>query len=128
MGLTTQDVEAALDGADLVPAVQAGVTEAKQLLAELLDVGVPALIGRDDHCTKGCSPKLYVLVREGDLPRVAAFMQARQRAMLESAGVDVASLKLGIEAGEDENPPCPACGSTGALVEGACPECGLQLG
>ena len=29
--------------------------------------------------------------------------------------------------GAGEEPPCPACGATAALVGGACPECGLQL-
>jgi hypothetical protein len=26
-----------------------------------------------------------------------------------------------------EHPPCPACGTAAALVEGACSDCGLQL-
>lgn len=29
--------------------------------------------------------------------------------------------------GPGEEPPCPACGSTGALADGACLDCGLQL-
>jgi len=28
---------------------------------------------------------------------------------------------------DSDEPPCPACGSTGGLEEGACVECGLQL-
>jgi predicted amidophosphoribosyltransferase len=31
------------------------------------------------------------------------------------------------EAPEDEEPPCPACGAQAPLVDGACPDCGLQL-
>jgi hypothetical protein len=26
-----------------------------------------------------------------------------------------------------EHPPCPACGTAAALVQGACSDCGLQL-
>jgi hypothetical protein len=26
-----------------------------------------------------------------------------------------------------EHPPCPACGTAAALVDGACSDCGLQL-
>jgi len=46
---------------------------------------------------------------------------------LEREGVDPADVRIGIEAGEGEEPPCPACGTTAALVAGACSECGLQL-
>ena len=37
-------------------------------------------------------------------------------------------MRLGIEAGEGEEPPCPACGTAAAPVDGACGECGLQCG
>jgi hypothetical protein len=30
-------------------------------------------------------------------------------------------------ASDAEYPPCPACGTAAALVEGACSDCGLQL-
>jgi hypothetical protein len=34
----------------------------------------------------------------------------------------------GAAASDDaEHPPCPACGTAAALVEGACSDCGLQL-
>ena len=49
------------------------------------------------------------------------------KAHLEREGVDPADLRLGIEAGEGEEPPCPACGTAAAPVDGACGECGLQL-
>jgi hypothetical protein len=29
---------------------------------------------------------------------------------------------------DGEHPPCPACGTAAALVEGACSDCGLFLG
>ena len=30
-------------------------------------------------------------------------------------------------ADDAEHPPCPACGTAAALVDGACSDCGLQL-
>jgi hypothetical protein len=128
MGLSAGEAAAALEGAELVPALQAGLTEAKTIIDELLAVGVPAILGRDNHCTKGCAPKLFVLVKSEDVPRLAELVHARHREALVKVGVDPASIAIGIEADGDENPPCPACGSTGDLIEGACPECGLQLG
>lgn len=32
-----------------------------------------------------------------------------------------------VEVGEDEDLPCPACGTAAPLVEGACSDCGLVL-
>ncbi|MCX5742256.1 MAG: hypothetical protein NT062_07150 [Proteobacteria bacterium] len=29
---------------------------------------------------------------------------------------------------EGDEPPCPACGTAAPLVDGACSDCGLQLG
>ena len=31
------------------------------------------------------------------------------------------------EVGEDDEPPCPACGTAAPLIDGACSDCGLQL-
>lgn len=28
---------------------------------------------------------------------------------------------------DGEHPPCPACGTAAALIDGACSDCGLQL-
>ena len=32
-----------------------------------------------------------------------------------------------VEVGEDDELPCPACGTAAPLVEGACSDCGLML-
>lgn len=47
--------------------------------------------------------------------------------LLAREGVSPEAPAVGIEAGEGEEPPCPACGTAAPLVEGACSECGLQL-
>lgn len=46
--------------------------------------------------------------------------------MLEREGTG-APVGLGVEASEEDEPPCPACGTSAPLVEGACSDCGLQL-
>ena len=47
------------------------------------------------------------------------------RADLEREGVAPVA-PIGVEI-EGEHPPCPACGTAAALVDGACSDCGLQL-
>ncbi len=125
--LSPEDANRLLEGQELLPVVQAALAEAKQILGACLAGGVPALLGRDDHCTKGCSPKVLVLTRPEDAARVQAILRARWTELLgtvEEGDVRPAGVGREIEGGE---PPCPACGTQAALVEGACPECGLQL-
>ena len=131
--LSQRDAEQALEGVEVVPVANAGVGEAKEIQAACLAAGVPALLGRDDHCVKGCAPKLFVLAREEDLGRIAEVMQQRWRNTAIKDGVAERLAGRAPAAPVDENdpdsePPCPACGHAAALVEGACAECGLQLG
>jgi hypothetical protein len=127
--LSVREAETALEGAEIVPVHQAGIAEAKELQSACLAAGVPVLLGRDDHCTKGCSPKLLLLARAEDVARVAKVYRDRFHGMvLNDGSADPMQMGIGVEhAGEDE-PPCPACGSSDPLVEGACAGCGLQLG
>jgi hypothetical protein len=46
--------------------------------------------------------------------------------MLATVGARQAAA-LGVEAPDDGEPPCPACGARAARIDGACAECGLQL-
>lgn len=49
------------------------------------------------------------------------------RADLEREGLAPVA-PIGVEVtGEDEHPPCPACGTAAPLVDGTCSDCGLQL-
>lgn len=50
-------------------------------------------------------------MQEQDVPRVTALM-----------GYFVTEAVA-----DDEEPPCPACGTAAPLVDGACSDCGLQL-
>jgi hypothetical protein len=104
--------------ADLVPFIEAPLAYAKEILADCLSSEIPAMLGRDDHCRSGCAPRVQVLIRAEDAPRVAALMQARWNELAARDGAPPVSL-----AGDE----CPACGATEPLRDGACPSCGLQL-
>lgn len=65
-------------------------------------------------------------MREEDLVGVGSLVRSEWQEVLDREGVEPAA-RMGIEAAEGEEPPCPACGTAAPLVEGACSECGLQL-
>jgi hypothetical protein len=48
------------------------------------------------------------------------------RAQLEREGLAPVDAAAATTADDDE-PPCPACGTAAPLVDGACSDCGLQL-
>lgn len=126
--LTDAEARRLLDDAEVVPALQLGLAEAKEVQAACLASGVPAVLGKDDYCTKGCSPKVLVLIRADDVDAVRAIVTHKWRALVESVGETGARyVGVGIEVAEDAEPPCPACGHQGPLADGACAECGLTL-
>lgn len=65
-------------------------------------------------------------MREEDLPKFAALLRREWAEVLDREGVQPAA-RMGVEVAEDEEPPCPACGTAAPLALGACSECGLQL-
>ena len=113
--------------AEVVPCVSAGIAEAKEVLDACLQSGIPAVLDRQDDCTghgHSCAARFDLCVRPDDLPKVMDLMHARWQALLDQEGTlpdRTATLA------DDENPPCPACGTAAPLVAGACKECGLQL-
>lgn len=126
--LTDADARRLLDDAEVVPALQLALAEAKEIQAACLAGGVPAILGKDDHCTKGCSPKVLLLIRPEDTDAVRTILSRKWQALLDTVDADARAVGVGIEVGEDAEPPCPACGHQGALDDGACTECGLHLG
>jgi hypothetical protein len=124
----TEDAKASLADADLVPCLQAAFNEAKEVRDACLAAEIPVLLDRGDCCGKGgcgCAPKLQLLARAEDLPRVRDLLHDRWRELALREGTvdeDAPSVPtLG------EEPPCPACGTAAPLVSGACVDCGLQL-
>jgi hypothetical protein len=126
MAMNQDEAMRALDDAEVVPCLTAPIGEAKELLAACLEDDIPALLDRGDCCdTGGCAPKVELLVRPDDVPRVAALLRTRWHGMLEREGT-VESWGAGAD--PEAEPPCPACGHVGPLDAGACGGCGLQLG
>jgi hypothetical protein len=90
------------------------------------------LLDRGSCCGQGgcgCAPKLELLARSEDLPRVSRLLDDRWRALALREGTI-----------DDDHPAvappppsnadavtCPACGTAAPLVSGACADCGLQL-
>jgi hypothetical protein len=124
-----EEAEEVLAEAELVPCVQAPLADAKELRDACLAAEIPVLLDRGDCCGKGgcgCAPKLALLAREADVPRIAHLLHERWRALAlreGTVGEDHPSV-LRSDAGELS---CPACGTAAPRVEGACAECGLQL-
>ena len=78
----------------------------------------------------GCAPKLDLLARAPDAPRIAHLLQERWRALALQEGTaddDHPALAATTAPEEAAEPPCPACGTAAPLVDNACSDCGLQL-
>jgi hypothetical protein len=128
--LTVQEAEALLCDAPLEPCVEGGLLEMKELVNACLDAGIPAIVGADACESGSCAPKARLVVRAEDLERTRILLRERWLASVESLGVGFASPAVQDPErgapGEDEL-KCPACGTAGPLVDGACSDCGLQL-
>jgi hypothetical protein len=123
-----EDAEEALAEAELVPCLSAAFLEAKELRDACLTADIPVVLDRGECCGKGgcgCAPKLQLLAREEDVPRVAQLVHERWRALaLREGTIDTDHTAVRSDAADA---PCPACGTAAARVGGACAECGLQL-
>ncbi|MDZ4696270.1 MAG: hypothetical protein SGI86_14080 [Deltaproteobacteria bacterium] len=139
--LSTAEADRLLADADVVPCMQLAMADAKQLRDRCLAAGFPVALGRDDHCTTGCSPKVLLLARPDDLPRLGQLLRDAWLDMLRAEGQSDEQAIAFFEAamrGEtpdseaapssDAEPPCPACGHVGPLADGCCSDCGLTLG
>jgi hypothetical protein len=125
-----EDAELALADAELVPCLQAPLTDAKELRSACLDADIPVLLDRASCCGKGgcgCAPKLELLARQEDVPRIARLLDDRWRELALREGTVDDDHPAVAAPTEGDAAPCPACGTAGPLVEGACADCGLQL-
>ena len=123
-------MENALADAELVPCLQAALADAKELRAACLEADIPVLLDRAACCGKGgcgCAPKIELLARQEDVPRVARLVDERWRELARREGT-VAATHPSVAASADADAvACPACGTVGPLIAGACSDCGLQL-
>jgi hypothetical protein len=124
----TEDAKASLADAELVPCLQAAFNEAKEVRDACLAAEIPVLLDRGDCCGQGgcgCAPKLQLLARAEDLPRVRDLLHDRWRELAVREGTVDEDAPAVPTLGDE--PPCPACGTAAPLVGGACVDCGLQL-
>ena len=129
--MNLDDAEVALADAELTACVQAPLLEAKQLRDACLASDIPVLLDRGACCGQGgsgcgCAPKMQLLARAEDVPRVGRLLDQRWRDLaLREGTITPDHPAVGHSASED--PPCPACGTAAPLVNGSCSDCGLQL-
>jgi hypothetical protein len=126
--VNVEEAEEALESGELVACLQAPLSDIKEIREACLAAEIPVLLDRDACCGQGgcgCAPKLKLLSRPEDAPRIAQLLHERWRAMaLQEGTVDDDHPSVAV-AGEE--PPCPACGTAAPLTGGACVDCGLQL-
>ena len=129
MAMDIESAEGALADVELVACLQASLPEAKQLRDACLAAEIPVLLDRGDCCGKGgcgCAPKMQLLAREEDLPRVTHLVHERWRELALREGT-VRPDHPAVAVTDGGEAPCPACGTAAPLVGGACTDCGLQL-
>jgi hypothetical protein len=124
------EVEVLLADAETVACLQAPLLEAKELREACLAADIPVLLERGACCGSsgcGCAPKIALHARAEDVARVARLVQDRWREMALREGT-VTEGHAAVAVPETSEPACPACGTAAPLVDGACTDCGLQLG
>jgi len=117
-----------------VAAFKASLVDSKRLMESCLAADIPARISSDPSCGS-CGPQVTLEILPEDVPRLHALLQASWHdsiaregvAPVAPVGASDASATASATAAEHDEPPCPACGATAALVDGACPDCGLAL-
>jgi hypothetical protein len=125
--MDVRDAQSVLEDVEVIPVMEAALADAKEIQRACLASDIPVLLGRDEHCKKGCTPKVQLLAREEDVPRMANLLRERWVDLARREGT------LGdtpaVAAADGEHLPCPACGHAGELdEEGACADCGIVLG
>jgi hypothetical protein len=126
------DAERALADAELVLCLQGSLGDAKEVRDVCLEADIPVLLDRGSCCGQGgcaCPPKIDLLARSEDVPRVAQLLAERWRALaLREGTIDAGHTAVAAPTPADADAiPCPACGTVGPLSAGACSDCGLQL-
>ena len=122
--LSAEQAEEMLDGLPLVPCLAGNLPEMKVIRDRCLAAGIPALVGCPSG-GKSCGTRTHLMVEQDDIPRIAELLKDDWAAELAREGLTASPAP--VEVADGEEPPCPACGFAGALVNGACADCGLVL-
>lgn len=121
--------EELLGDEELIPLLEGGLPQIRELQAALLAAEIPAVLGPgEQENVPGAPPRAQLCVREADLKATGELLRAQWAQLLEREGIvalDPSSAPP--EVPEGGEPPCPACGTAAPLVNGACSDCGLQL-
>lgn len=119
-----------LTNAAFVAVIEASIVDAKRLIERFQELDIPARLGPQCCGSGGCTPKAQVLVSKEDVPRAVELLQGDWIEAMKREGTLDLSLIDKLRAAQsdpDAEPPCPACGTSAPLVNGACSDCGLQL-
>lgn len=123
--------DALLADQPLIAASAGSIPDMKALRARCLAAGIPAAVGCPPGAGKGCGgARTHLLVAEADLPRLGQLLRGDWHDHLAREGltpVAAGTAELTTDDDADGEPPCPACGTAAALVDGACADCGLAL-
>ena len=110
--------------------VEAGLAACREIERELLENDVLAYVDgtQSDDAALGSANvnRFSVVIAEDDLARASRLLQGRFEALTSQEGIGSLSLTP-IDLSLEEV-VCPACAHEGALVAGACADCGLYLG
>lgn len=123
----------ALETSELVPVIEGPTSSARQMERRLLDADIPVALVKPDAkacCSSGgcgCGAKLALMVREDDVPKVHALMQAEWLEALRKEGTVGEESLVQLKTAPEGELQCPACGHVGPLVNGECGDCGLVL-
>jgi hypothetical protein len=130
------DAERVLADAELELCLQAPLGDAKEVRDACLEADIPVVLDRGSCCGQGgcgCAPKIDVLARSEDVPRVARLLQERWRALaLREGTIDMVRRRAKLAGSPRDRhrrrlrslPPLAARRAAG---RGACADCGLQL-
>ena len=119
--MDTRAADEILADTDVEVVLEAPIAEAKAIAAACLAADIPVALGKDDHCTKGCAPKLMLLARAEDTPKVGALLRAR---WAEAAAREGGAPPRLADVGPDAM-PCLACGAAVPDSAAECPDCGI---
>ena len=137
----TADAVAAAAEPEFVAWGEGSVAQAKELERRLAESDIQVTLAKPaaKACCGGgcgCGAKLQIMVRKDDVQRVAQVLQGdwldavKREGLLSEGSSSLAFggglVQLGTPEGSAEL-VCPACGFSGALINGACGDCGLQL-